>query len=38
MPLFNRSGGGAAYRLLKTCDQMAIMPTNNVSDASAAAS
>jgi len=26
------------YRLLKTCDQIAIMPTNSVSDASAAAS
>ena len=26
------------YRLLKTCDQMAIMPTNSASDASAAAS
>ena len=26
------------YRLLNTCDQMAIMPTNSASDASAAAS
>jgi hypothetical protein len=26
------------YKLLKTCDQMAIMPTNKVSDARAAAS
>jgi hypothetical protein len=26
------------YRLLNTCDQMAIMPTNKVSEASAAAS
>ena len=38
MPLFNRPGGDAVYRLLNTCDQMAIMPTNSVSDASAAAS
>ena len=29
---------GTTYRLLNTCDQMAIMPTNNASDASAAAS
>ena len=29
---------GTTYRLLNTCDQMAIMPTNSASDASAAAS
>src|SRR5450756_172990 len=29
---------GTTYKLLKTCDQMAIMPMNSASDASAAAS